>query len=113
ALLEQQLCRSDVGAARDQHQRRLPVCSGGIRIRAGVEQRLDDLGVGVEGRLEQRRGLELVPDVRVRAALQQLPDLGGIIITSGDQQGNREQDREHDYASTSFPVLSPSLSWPT
>ena len=89
ALSEQHLRRDHVGPTRHQHQWCLSVGSRRIRVRAGVEQRLDDLQVRVERRLEQRCGVELVPNVRIRAGLQQLPDLRRIVIAGGHQQGRR------------------------
>ena len=89
ALFEQHLRRGHVGPTGHQHQRCLPVGSSRVRVGAGVEQRLDDLRVRMERRLQERRGVELVPDVRIRAGLQQLLDLRHIVVAGGHQQGRR------------------------
>src|SRR5207248_10539703 len=72
------------------------------------------------------RGVELVADVRGRARLQEPRDLRRVIFTRGEQQRRRaiavdhvrsererQKQREHTQASTSLPVLSPTLSAPT
>ena len=53
---------------RDEHQRRLAIRIGRIRIRTGFQQVLDDGHIPIDGRFQQGTGAELVDasDVGVR-----------------------------------------------
>ena len=83
--------RADVDAARarDDHQRGLAFRVRRLDVGAGVEQRADDLGVGLDGRCAERRNAVVVRELGVRVAREQRRDELAVAPMRGPDQRRR------------------------